>query len=67
MQMKFYYNNKLNYEYKMKQQGYGARFYHIKNNGEAYFYLYPFGDLIQRSFHMPIVQGMFFQNFLKYK
>jgi hypothetical protein len=37
----------------MKEQGYGTRLYwtnlyeYIKSNGGFYFYLYPFGDLVQ--------------------
>jgi hypothetical protein len=39
--------------------------------GGSYIYLYPFGDLVQKSFHgnfhMPIVQKSFLKTFLKYK
>jgi hypothetical protein len=40
----------------------------IESNWGSYLYLYPFGDLTQRSFHgsfhVPIHQGIFLKNFL---
>jgi hypothetical protein len=40
----------------------------IKSNGGFYFYSYPFGEIVQKSFHggfyVPINQGSFLRGFL---
>jgi len=63
---------------KWNKQNYGSRLWSFKFTlnrlnviGGSYIYLYPFGYLVQKSFHgnfhMPIIWKPFLKTFLKYK